>query len=326
VTNQDPYKILGIERNASDATIKTAYHKLAKQLHPDRNKDNPKAAEKFKEVSAAYAILGDSEKRKQFDRGEIDANGQPRAPEMDFAEFMRRQGHRPRRNGTFGDKAAGVDPFEMFSDLFGGKANTARPNTAHSGNQHSNFNFSDFTGSARPQRGRDITYQLDVNFETAARGETQRITLKGGKTLDLKIPAGFSEGQQLRLSGQGEAGPAGPGDALITLTLAPHPYFRKEGQDVLLNVPIDLKEAVLGAKINVPTVDGPVIVSIPPGSTSGKVLRLRGKGFVNKNNSRGDQRITLMIDIPDADSRLKQLVSDWVPEARRNVRSHFDEE
>jgi DnaJ-class molecular chaperone len=316
VTARDPYTVLGVSKGASEAEIKSAFRKLAKQLHPDTNKNNAKAAERFNDVTRAYEILSDPAKRGQYDRGEIDAGGNPRAPEMDFADFMRRQG----AAGGAGRArpGAGPDPFDMFEGLFSGRGGKR--------GQAGGFDFSDLTGGGRPQRGRDIAYSLEVPFEAGARGDSQRLTLKGGKSIDLKIPAGFTDGQQVRLAGQGEPGQGGTGDVLITLKLAPHAYFSRDGADVRLDLPIDLKEAVLGAKVRVPTVDGAVTLSIPPGTSAGKTLRLRGKGFTTKGGGRGDQLVTVQIILPTDDDRLKQLIDDWVPQSRAKLRHHLGED
>lgn len=278
----DPYSVLGVPRSASDDELKKAYRKLAKQLHPDRHKDDPAAAERFKTVSAAYAILGDPDKRAQYDRGQLDADGNQRH----FSSAGPGSGFR--HGGGFQTEA---DPFEAFSDLF-----------ARGGSPF---------GKRGSPKGRTVEYTLDVPFETAARAETQRLRLSSGKAIDMKIPPGFTDGQQVRLAGQGEPGPGGTGDALVTLKLAPHAWYERDGDVIRLDVPISLSEAVLGASIRVPTVDGPVMLTVPPNSTSGRVLRLRGRGFATRDGGRGDQRVRLLVDLPPNDPALRTFVEGW---------------
>jgi len=297
----DLYSTLGVKRDASDADIKSAYRKLAKQLHPDRNKDNPKASDRFKDVSAAYAILGEADKRAAYDRGEIDHDGNPRAP---FGFGGASGGPRPQPGGGF---EFGGDPSDLFSELFGGRSR----------------GFNGFESSARTRRGADRAYRLRVSFEDAARLDTQRVSLSTGKTLDVKLPAGFESGAQVRLQGQGESGPGGAGDALVTLEIDDHAFFTREGDDVRLILPVRLDEAVLGAKVRTPTVDGPVVVSVPPDSSSGRVLRLRGRGFHRKGGGRGDQLVTLQLDLPEGDEALRKFAEGWTSEKARNPRARF---
>ena len=308
----DLYSTLGVKRDASEVDIKSAYRKLAKQLHPDKTKDNPKAAERFKEVSAAYAILGEADKRAAYDRGEIDSDGNPRAP-FGFSPGGP-GGAQPGPGGFSGGFAFEGDPSDLFSELFGGRARSAR----------GGFNGPDFGGGARAaRRGADRQYRLRVSFEDAARLETQRVSLASGKTLDVKLPAGFESGTQVRLARQGEAGPGGAGDAIGLLEIDSHPYFTRDGQDVRLTLPIRLDEAVLGAKVRCPTVDGPVMVSVPPGSSSGRVLRLRGKGFHVRSGGRGDQLVELQIEIPASDPALTAFAEGWTSGRAINPRAHF---
>jgi DnaJ-class molecular chaperone len=311
----DPYSTLGVARNASEKDIKSAYRKLAKELHPDRNKDNPKAAERFSDVTKAYDLLSDKDKRARFDRGEIDAEGNPAMP---FGAGFGGGGFGGARGGTqrnfrpedfqgFGD-AEGVDLSDLFEGLFGGRAGMG--GGAARG------------ASARrppPRKGANINYRLKVPFVDAAARKDQRITLADGKTIDLKLPAGVEDGTQMRLAGKGEPGPGGTGDALVTIAIEPHPFFRREGDDVRLDLPVTLDEAVAGAKVKVPTVDGPVMLTIAAGSSSGKVLRLKGKGFSRKNGQRGDQLVTLEIDLPDDVSELAGRLDGW--RDGRNIRA-----
>ena len=315
----DPYSTLGVARGASEKDIKSAYRKLAKELHPDRNKDNPKAAERFSEVTRAYDLLSDKDKRAKFDRGEIDAEGNPAHPfgAGGFGGF--RGGAGPGAGGGqaysaqdfegFGTE--GIDLGDIFDGLFGGRAGGA--GASPFGNARG--------GRTRPppQRGANVQYRLRVPFVDAATGKDQRITLADGKTIDLKLPAGVEDGTQMRLSGKGELGPAGNGDALVTIMIEPHPFFRREGDDVRLELPVTLDEAVQGAKVKVPTVDGAVMLTVAPGSGSGKVLRLKGKGFSRKGGGRGDQLVALEIELPEGVGELAAKLDGW--RDARNVRA-----
>ena len=269
----DPYSTLGVARTASDAEIKSAYRKLAKELHPDKNKDNPKASEKFSDVTKAYDLLSDKVKRAQYDRGEIDSDGNPAMPfgyggGGGFRGDPRGQGG----FGGFGNESA--DFGDIFEGLFGGRGGGGP--------------FGGFGGrSAPPQKGANVSYRLSVSFIDAATQAPQRITLADGGTIDLKLPAGVETGTQMRLAGKGQAGPGGNGDGIVTITVKDHPFYEREGANIRLDLPVTLSEAVKGAKIKVPTVDGPVMLSIPAGSSSGKVMRLKGKGFSQKSGGRG---------------------------------------
>lgn len=306
----DPYTTLGVARGADESTIKKAYRKLAKELHPDKNKDNPKATARFSEVTRAYDLLSDKDKRAQYDRGEIDEQGNPKAP-FGYGGPGGGGGYAGGRAGPgggfeFGDAAA-ADFGDIFEGIFGGRRGAAGP--------------SGFSARARPQKGADVAYRLAVDFEDAAALKPQRITLSSGKTIDLKITADAVSGKPMRLGGQGEQGAAGPGDATVTLEVLPHRFFKREGDDVRLDLPLRLDEAVLGARIRLPTVEGAVMMTIPPGSTSGKVLRLKGRGFHRGNGTRGDQLVTLMIDIPADDPALKAFVEQWSGDKERNPRT-----
>lgn len=310
----DPYQTLGVAKTATEADIKKAYRKLAKELHPDRNKDKPDAAEKFSDVAKAYDLLSDKEKRGQFDRGEIDADGNPA-----FAGFGGFGGSRGQAGGNpFGGAGGfgqggfnqgqggfsddGVDLSDLFEGLFGGGGGRR----AGGGDP-----FAGRRQSAPPPKGANISYRLPVHFIDAATLAPQRITLADGKTIDLKLPKGVEDGTQMKLRGKGQEGPGGAGDAIVTLTIKPHPFFKRDGDDVTLHLPITLKEAVEGAKVKVPTVDGPVMLTVPKGTSSGKTLRLKGKGFSKKDGSRGDQKVTLDIDLPKDDSALQDFVAGW---------------
>lgn len=294
----DPYSTLGVARSATEADIKKAYRKLAKELHPDRNQDNPKAAEKFSQVTAAYDLLSDKDKRARFDRGEIDAEGNPASP---FGAGF--SGGRPGGGGfrsqDFGG-AEGVDVSDIFEGLFGGR--TGRPGGGFSGG---------FGRRQPPPKGANAAYRLRVPFVDAAACAPQRITLADGKTIDLKLPHGVDTGTQMRLPGKGEQGPGGAGDAIVTIEVQPHRFFTRDGDDVRLNLPITLAEAVRGGAVKVPTVEKPVMVTVPKGSTSGRTLRLKGKGFHKKDGTRGDQLVTLMVDVPAGDAALASFVEGW---------------
>ncbi len=307
----DPYSILGVARSASEKEIKSAYRKLAKELHPDRNKDNPKAAERFSEVTGAYDLLSDKDKRAQFDRGEIDGSGNPTSP-FGFGGGgggFGGQGH-PGAGGFEFRSGGGGDFSDIFEGLFGG-----------GGARQGGGGFGGGFGRrhAPPPQGANVAYRLAVDFVDAATRAPQRITLQDGKTIDVKLPAGVEDGTQMRLKGKGERGPGGAGDAILTIEIRRHPFFTRDGDDVRLDLPISLVEAVKGGKVKVPTVDGPVMLSIPAGSTSGKTLRLKGKGFTTKADGRGDQFVTLMIDIPADDAALQAFVTDW--QDQRNPRA-----
>ena len=296
----DPYQALGVAKGASDKDIKSAYRKLAKELHPDKNKDNPKATERFSDVTKAYDLLLDKDKRGQFDRGEIDAEGNPTAP---FGFGGGGGGGAYRRGPTgqqhdFGN--AGADFGDIFEGLFGGGGPGGSP-------------FGNRQRSAPPPKGANVAYRLKVDFSAAATLQKQRITLEDGKTIDLSLPKGVEEGTQMRLSGKGRPGPGGNGDAIVTIHISPHRFYKRDGDNIILELPISLKEAVEGAKIKVPTVDGPVMLSIPAGSSSGKTLRLKNKGFHGKSGTRGNQLVTLMITLPEKDEKLTEFVKDWNP-------------
>ncbi|MFP6748908.1 MAG: J domain-containing protein [Alphaproteobacteria bacterium] len=290
---RDPYDVLGVPRTASESEIKKAYHGLAKELHPDLNPDDGAVANRFKEVSAAYSVLGDAATRKRYDMGEIGADGQEKA--------RTRYEYAGGRGGPgFGGGAAfnAEDIFgEFFSNMRGGRA-----------------------GAARQQRGPDRAYKIAVDFLDAAKGSTRRITLPDGKMLDVRIPAGIEDGKQIRLRGQGDPGPAGPGDALVEIGVKNHPQFRREGKDIHLDLPLNLADAVLGAKVEVPTIDGPVTMSIPKGANGGQTLRLKGKGInPPKAKAAGNQYVHLQIILPDPpDPDLTALLEEWAAQRQNS--------
>ncbi len=306
----DPYTTLGVSRGASEKEIKSAYRKLAKELHPDANKDNPKATERFSEATAAYDLLSDKDKRAKFDRGEIDADGNPMGFGGGYGGGGFGGGHRGFGGGNPGGgfegfSSEGIDLGDIFGDMFGGRGGGARGGMG-----------GDPFGSARQQRrappkGANVSYRLSVPFADAASLSPQRITLGDGKTIDLKLPNGVEDGTQMRLAGKGEAGPGGAGDAIVTIQIQPHPSFRREGDDVRLDLPVTLDEAVNGAKVRAPTVSGAVMLSVPAGTSSGKVLRIKGRGFTRKDGTRGDQLLTLQIVLPEGDADLVQRLDGW---------------
>ncbi len=296
----DPYSILGVARNASEKDIKSAYRKLAKELHPDRNADNPKAAERFSEVTSAYDLLSDKDKRARFDRGEIDVDGNPTGG-FGFGGGPG-AGHRGfRADGFEGFGNEGIDLGDIFDGLFGGRGGMGGG---------SPFGGGGGRGRAAP-RGGNVQYKLGVSLPDAALLATQRITLSDGKTIDLKLPAGVEDGTQMRLAGKGEPGPGGNGDALVTIQLQPHPFFRRDGDNIRLDLPISLDEAVNGAKVKVPAVDGAVMLTLAPGTSSGKTLRLKGKGFTRKDGTRGDQLVRIELHLPEDDADLAQRLEGW---------------
>ena len=312
----DLYSKLGVKRGADEAEIKKAYRKLAKELHPDRNQDNPKATERFADVTAAYDLLSDRDKRAQYDRGEIDEQGNPRGP----------FGFGGRGGGGFRPGASpGGASYEFsgdaadFGDIFEGIFGRSRGG----GRRPGGFGGFGTQGGGMPLKGADVAYRLAVPFEDAAALKPQRITLASGKTIDVKLPNGVETGTQMRLAGQGESGPGGNGDAIITVDVRPHRFFRRDEDDVRLDLPIALDEAVLGAKVKVPTVDGAVMLGIPKGTGSGKTLRLKGKGFHRKDGSRGDQLVTVMIDIPAEDADLEAFAENWPGKGKRNPRANM---
>ena len=287
---RDPYTVLGLAKTASAAEVKSTFRKLAKKYHPDQSKE-PKAKERFAEIGQAYEILGDDKKRAAYDRGEIDADGRPRAPQ--FEGFSAGPGGNFRNFEFGGGDARGFDP-DIFAELFG---NSMR------------------TRAKAPARGDDVLVSVTVPLAQVASGGDVRVTLPTGKTLDVAVPVGFEDGRAIRLRGQGEPGARNgpPGDAIVTLHYAPHPFFKVEGRDLRLDLPITLYEAVLGAKVRAPTLLGAVEISVPAGASSGQVLRLRGKGLPAAGDSgAGDLFLALRIALPPAeDKALVELMREW---------------
>jgi DnaJ-class molecular chaperone len=319
---RDPYEVLGVPRSASAAAIKSAYRKLAKKHHPDSNKNDPKASAKFSEINSANEILGDEDKRKQFDRGEIDAEGKPR-----FQGFPGGGGGSGRaspgggfesynfRSGGGGSGFGGAGGFEdILNSMFGG--------AAQRGARHGGAHEFEVGGIGLEL---DLNVSMAVSLEESVNGGEKRVRLPSGKELNVRIPAGVTAGQQIRLKGQGETA-AGhpPGDLLITISIAPHPFFKVEGNDIRLDLPITLYEAVLGAKIRVPTLGGAVDLSIPKNTSSGRTFRLKGKGLPKSGGARGDLFVITRIMLPDAnDAELEALMQKWCDHHPYNPRSNL---
>jgi DnaJ-class molecular chaperone len=312
---RDPYEVLGVPRGASASAIKSAYRKLAKKHHPDNNKNDPKSAARFSELNSANEIIGDEDRRKQFDRGEIDADGKPR--------FQGFPGGDPRARGaspggfearTFRTGGVGGGGFEdILNSMFsGGGMRGARPGAG-------NFEF-DPGGIALDL---DLSVAMTVSLEESVNGAEKRVRLPTGKELNVRIPAGVTAGQQIRLKGQGETA-AGhrPGDLLITVSISPHPFFKVDGSDLRVDLPITLYEAVLGGKIRVPTLGNAVELSIPKNTSSGRTFRLKGKGLPKTAGATGDLFVTTRITLPDGnDSELEALMQKWRDGHTYNPRS-----
>lgn len=305
---RDPYEVLGVKRNASASEIKSAFRKLAKKHHPDANKDDTKAASRFAEVNSAYEIVGDEEKRKQFDRGEIDAEGKPR-----FAGFEG-FGARPGAGGFSRSTGNGFEQFAFrsageaggFEDLLRGMFSGGAAGAG--GARGFRFEEGPFTAPDL-----DLRAELTVTLEDAVKGAERRVRLPGGKELNLKIPKGVASGQQIRLKGQGQhVSGHPPGDALITVNVAPDPRFRIEGDDLRLDLPVALYEAVLGAKVRVPTPAGVVELTLPKNTNGGRTFRLKGRGMPKPKGGIGDLLVTVRLMLPDgADAELEALMEKW---------------
>jgi DnaJ-class molecular chaperone len=299
----DPYSILGVSKGADEKAIKSAYRKLAKELHPDKNQDNPKAAARFSEVTQAYDLLSDAKKRGQFDRGEIDENGQPRSPfGAGFGGGNPFGGGARTQPGAGGfDMNGGIDLGDIFDGLFGGGAG-ARPGGPNSGARGPQ--------PGPPPKGANIAYEHLVSFTDAVMLTPQRITLRDGKTVEFKLSGGVVTGQQIRIPGKGQPGPGGNGDAMVTLKVGKHPFYERDGDHIRLDLPISLKEAIVGAKVKVPTLDGAVMLTVPPAAQSGTTLRIKGRGFTGKSGTRGDQLVTLAVKLPSDPALLAKLAGE----------------
>jgi DnaJ-class molecular chaperone len=316
---RDPYDVLGVSKSASAAEIKSAFRKQAKKLHPDANKHDPKAASRFAELNAAYEILGEEDKRKAFDRGEIDAEGKPRF--HGFEGFNRRSaGGGFGGDGNFETFSWGPEGFQRssggggggfggFEDLlkeaFGGRGG----GRGRAGRGGFGLDPEDMAGAGG---GLDIQASLTITLPEAAKGAKKRVVLPTGKEVEVKIPAGLADGQQIRLKGQGQTGRGGrTGDLLIAVSLAPHHLFKREGNDLRLDLPITLYEAVLGGRVRVPTLEGAVDLAIPANTNSGRTFRLKGKGFPGKDGA-GDLYATARIMLPEGgDAEFETLMKTW---------------
>ena len=319
---RDPYEVLGVPRGASAAAIKSAYRKLAKKHHPDSNKNDPKAAERFSELNSANEIIGDEDKRKQFDRGEIDAEGKPRFQGFPGGDPRGRAGGRGGfeshsfRTGGGPGGAGGAGFEDILNSMFGGAARGGRP-----GGGSRNFEFE--TGGIGLDL--DLNVAMTVSLEESVKGGEKRVRLPTGKELNVKIPAGVVAGQQIRLKGQGETAPGHPpGDLLITVSIAPHPLFKVEGSDLRIDLPITLYEAVLGGKVRVPTLGSAVELSIPKNTSSGRTFRLKGKG-ISAKQGKGDLLVTVQIALPDgSDAEFDELMRKWRDEKPYNPRKDIE--
>ena len=309
--SEDPYKVLGVARDASQDAIRKAYRKLAKEAHPDLNPGDKKAEDRFKSISAAYDIVGDADKRARFDRGEIDASGTERPSQQGFyRQYADADG-----GGRY-QSSAGFDDFadisDLFSDMFqrGGRGGGAGR-------------------GPRQMRGQDLRYQLPVDFLDAVNGAKRRVTMPDGKTLDIAVPPGTRSGQTLRLKGKGAPGVNGgpDGDALVEIQVGGHPLFERDGDDIVVELPISIDEAVLGGKVAVPTITGKVNLTIPKGASSGQTLRLRGKGVpAGKDRVAGDQRVKLKIVMPAGiDEDLETFMKSWRESHAYNPRAGMKE-
>ncbi len=297
---RDPYLELGVSRTASAAEIRKAFHKLAKQHHPDANKGDKKSEEKFKQVSAAFDILGDVDKRKKFDAGEIDADGRE-TMRGGFGgggnPFGAGFGGRGRAGGMGGGEGPEIDLNDLFGDILGR-------------NRGAGAGFGGGGGFA--PKGADVRARLDIDLEEAIKGGKKRVAFSDGRTIDVTIPAGAQEGQTLRLKGQGSPGRGGQGDAMIELAIKPHPIYRPENGALVMDLPISVPDAVLGGKVEAPTPDGPVTLTVPKGSNSGARLRLKGRGLSDAKGHRGDLFARLVVTLPDApDPDLEKFAETW---------------
>ncbi len=315
----DPYKILGVTKGASAADIKSAFRNLAKKNHPDQNPNDPKAKERFSKINNAYDVLGDTEKRAQFDRGEVDGDGNPVHP--GFGGFGQGGGARP--GGPSGQTFAGGGAEEILSEIFGGRGGFGRSGFGQAGAAQGGFGQAGagpqgFGGTRRPQKGTDVEGKLAITLEDLAAGKKASVTLGDGRTVAVSVPKGTKDGQTIRLKGQGAPSPNGgtAGDARITVRYIPHPLFKVDGTNLRYDAPIHLHQAYLGGKIQVPTLSGRVNLTVPPKSNSGSTMRIPGKGLPGKSKS-GDLLVSLQIQFPDQpEPELEALMQKWAKEGR----------
>ncbi len=353
---QDPYSILGVSRNASQTELKQNYRRLAKELHPDRQPGDSAAAERFKDISAAYHVLGDSKQRVRFDRGEIDAYGNRRAPFKRPADKEKKSKQKT-SSAKFAKTKASAGSQSGFHTSSSSAHQASAGASANAWTQadavlakeagepksgFENFGFGGFSASdlfqpffrykratddneASTAAGNDQRYRLEIDLLDASKGGKKRLSLKSGRDVFINVPVGVENGQIIRLKGQGEkVENSNPGDALVEISITPHAYFRREGRDIQLDLPVTISEAVEGARIAVPTIDGPVSVTVPKGSNAGTRLRLRGKGAIEpKTGDRGDQHLTLRIVLPDSDNFFNRLVKEWSKGSDYDVRGIF---
>lgn len=292
---RDPYQVLGVPRGAGADDIRKAFRKLAKKHHPDANPGDTAAEERFKQVSAAFDILGDAEKRRKFDAGEIDADGR---------EVFRGFGGGPGQGGPFGGGAGGFDSSDfsdILGEMFGRRGGRGGPRGGGPG-----------PGAGFASKGPDVRARLEIDLEEAILGGKKRISFQDGRTLDVTIPAGATDGQTLRLRGHGEPGRGGKGDALIELAIRPHAVFRREGEQLVMDLPVSVPDAVLGGRVQAPTPDGPVTLTVPRGANSGQALRLKGKGLSDSRGVRGDLIARIQVVLPETpDPQLEAFAARW---------------
>jgi DnaJ-class molecular chaperone len=326
---RDPYDVLGVSKSASAAEIKSAFRRQAKKLHPDANKHDPRAAARFAELNAAYEILGEADKRKAFDRGEIDGEGKPRFQGFEGFREQPGGGFHPGGGAHFEGFSFGPDGFRRsgsggggggFEDLLRGMFSGRGGGGRGPGQQFETDDLGAATGA-----GQDLHASLTITLADAAKGTKTRVHLPTGKDVEVKIPAGIASGQQIRLKGQGWPSATGrAGDALITINVAPHPLFKPDGADLRLELPISLYEAVLGGKVRVPTLDGAVELAIPAGTNSGRTFRLKGKGLKAKSGA-GDLLATVRVVLPErVDDEFKELMKTWRDKKPYNPRGDLE--
>ncbi|MBC7668824.1 MAG: J domain-containing protein [Gemmatimonadaceae bacterium] len=297
---RDPYTELGVSRTATAAEIRKAFHKLAKAHHPDTNPGDKKSEERFKQVSAAFDIIGDVDKRKKFDAGEIDVDGREtaRGGFGGAGSPFGGGGFNRGRPGAGGGDGPEIDLNDLFGDILGR-------------NRGAGAGAGSFGGGFSP-KGADVRARLDIDLEEAIKGGKKRVAFSDGRTIDVTIPVGAQEGQTLRLKGQGSPGRGGQGDALIELAIKPHPIYRREADTLVMDLPISVPDAVLGGKVEAPTPDGPVTLSIPKGSNTGAKLRLKGRGLSDGKGKRGDLFARLVVTLPETpDAELEQFAETW---------------